>query len=174
MKYIKNLFLTLIIFVALQKPVLAEFLVYIDFKYILNNSTAGKKAQDVLKKKLDNGIKSLSSKDKSLQEEERKIIQQKKVISQEEYIKKVNDLRKKVTQLQKDRNNLLEKVAKDKNKARNEILKNLNPIIESFMQEKKIRLVIDKKNIILADEKLDVTKEIMKKLNGKLQTIKLN
>ena len=42
------------------------------------------------------------------------------------------------------------------------------------MQEKKIRLVIDKKNIILADEKLDVTKEIMKKLNGKLQTIKLN
>ena len=174
MKYIKNLFLTLIIFVALQKPVLAEFLVYIDFKYILNNSTAGKKAQDVLKKKLDNGIKSLSSKDKSLQEEERKIIQQKKVISQEEYIKKVNDLRKKVTQLQKDRNNLLEKVAKDKNKARNEILKNLNPIIESFMQEKKIRLVIDKKNIILADEKLDVTKEIMKNLNGKLQTIKLN
>ena len=174
MKYIKNIFLTLIIFVALQKPVLAEFLVYIDFKYILNNSTAGKKAQDVLKKRLDNGIKSLSSKDKSLQEEERKIIQQKKVISQEEYIKKVNDLRKKVTQLQKDRDNLLEKVAKDKNKARNEILKNLNPIIESFMQEKKIRLVIDKKNIILADEKLDVTKEIMKKLNGKLQTIKLN
>ena len=174
MKYIKNLFLTLIIFVALQKPVLAEFLVYIDFKYILNNSTAGKKAQDVLKKKLDNGIKSLSSKDKSLQEEERKIIQQKKVISQEEYIKKVNDLRKKVTQLQKDRNNLLEKVAKDKNKARNEILKNLNPIIESFKQEKKIRLVIDKKNIILEDEKIDVTKEIMKKLNGKLQTIKLN
>ena len=42
------------------------------------------------------------------------------------------------------------------------------------MQEKKIRLVIDKKNIILADEKLDITKEIIKLLNNKLQSIKLN
>ena len=42
------------------------------------------------------------------------------------------------------------------------------------MQEKKIRLVVDKKNIILADEKLDITKDIMKTLNDKLKSIKLN
>jgi Skp family chaperone for outer membrane proteins len=140
----------------------------------LNNSTAGKKAQDSLKKRLDNGIKSLNSKEKSIQEEERKIIQQKKIITQEEYVKKVNGLRQKVSSLQKERNKLLESVAKDRRKAKNELLKNLNPIIEAYMQEKKIRLVIDKKNIILADEKLDITKEIIKILNTKLQSIKLN
>jgi len=144
------------------------------FKFILNNSTAGKKAQDSLKKRLDNGIKSLNSKEKSIQEEERKIIQQKKIITQEEYVKKVNGLRQKVSSLQKERNKLLESVAKDRRKAKNELLKNLNPIIEAYMQEKKIRLVIDKKNIILADEKLDITKEIIKILNTKLQSIKLN
>ena len=42
------------------------------------------------------------------------------------------------------------------------------------MQEKKIRLVVDKKNIILADEKLDITKDIMQALNAKLKSIKLN
>ena len=42
------------------------------------------------------------------------------------------------------------------------------------MQEKKIRLVVDKKNIILADEKLDITNDIMKSLNSKLKSIKLN
>ena len=42
------------------------------------------------------------------------------------------------------------------------------------MQEKQIRLVIDKKNIILADEKLDITDDIMKALNAKLKSIKLN
>ena len=42
------------------------------------------------------------------------------------------------------------------------------------MQEKKIRLVVDKKNIILADEKLDITKDIMKTLNDKLKSIKFN
>ena len=64
-------------------------------------------------------------------------------------MKKVNELRKKVSSLQKERNKLLENVAKDRRKAKNELLKNLNPIIEAYMQEKKIRLVIDKKNIIL-------------------------
>ena len=174
MNYLKNFLYTFFILFALSKPVYADALVYLDFKYILNNSTAGKKAQDSLKKRLDSGIKSLNSKEKSIQEEERKIIQQKKVVTQEEYLKKVYELRKKVSVLQKDRNKLLESVAKDRRKAKNELLKNLNPIIETYMQEKKIRLVIDKKNIILADEKLDITKEIIKILNTKLQSIKLN
>ena len=174
MNYLKNFLFILFILFALSKQVFAELPVYLDFKFILNNSTAGKKAQDSLKKRLDNGIKSLNSKEKSIQEEERKIIQQKKIITQEEYVKKVNGLRQKVSSLQKERNKLLESVAKDRRKAKNELLKNLNPIIEEYMQEKKIRLVIDKKNIILADEKLDITKEIIKILNNKLQSIKLN
>ena len=174
MNYLKNFLFILFILFALSKQVFAELPVYLDFKFILNNSTAGKKAQDSLKKRLDNGIKSLNSKEKSIQEEERKIIQQKKIITQEEYVKKVNGLRKKVSSLQKERNKLLENVAKDRRKAKNELLKNLNPIIEAYMQEKKIRLVIDKKNVILADEKLDITKEIIKILNNKLQSIKLN
>ena len=147
---------------------------YLDFKYILNNSSAGKKVQESLQKRLKDGVSSLNKKEKSLQEEEKKIIQQKKVISQEEYVKKVNDLRKKVSSLQDERNSLLEKISKDRAKARNELLKSLNPIIENYMQEKKIRLVFDKKNIILADQKLDITKEIMEVLNTKLKSIKLN
>ena len=174
MNYLKNFLFILFILFALSKQVFAELPVYLDFKFILNNSTAGKKAQDSLKKRLDNGIKSLNSKEKSIQEEERKIIQQKKIITQEEYVKKVNGLRQKVSSLQKERNKLLESVAKDRRKAKNELLKNLNHIIEAYMQEKKIRLVIDKKNIILAYEKLDITKEIIKILNTKLQSIKLN
>ena len=147
---------------------------YLDFKFILNNSSAGKKVQDSLQKRLKDGISSLNKKEKSLQEEEKKIIQQKKVISQEEYVKKVNNLRKKVSSLGDERNSLLEKISKDRTKARNELLKNLNPIIQDYMQEKKIRLVLDKKNIILADQKLDITKEIMELLNTKLKSIKLN
>ena len=102
------------------------------------------------------------------------MIEQRKVISQEEYIKKVSDLRKKVSSLQTERKNLLEKISKDRSKARTELLKNLNPIIKEYMQEKQIRLVIDKKNIILADEKLDITDDIMKALTAKLKSIKLN
>ena len=42
------------------------------------------------------------------------------------------------------------------------------------MKEKKIRMVIDKKSLLLADENLDITKDIMGILNKKLKSIKLN
>ena len=82
-------------------------------------------------------------------------------------------MRKKVSDLKKQRNEILNSVAKQRNKARNELLKNLNPIVKEYMVEK-IRIIIDKKEIIVADEKLDITKEIIKKLNSKIKTIKLN
>ena len=147
---------------------------YLDFKYILNKSDAGKKAQVFLKNKLEKGIKNIQTKEKKIQEEEKKIIQQKKIITSEEYKKKVTDLRSKVSKLQKERNTLLETVSKQRSKARNELLKNLNPIIADFMKEKKIRMVVDKKSLLLADENLDITNDIMAILNKKLKSIKLD
>ena len=44
---------------------------FLDFKYILNESDAGKKAQSFLKKNLEGGIKSLKDKEKKIQEEEK-------------------------------------------------------------------------------------------------------
>ena len=42
------------------------------------------------------------------------------------------------------------------------------------MQEKKIRMVVDKKSLLLADENLDITKEIMDRLNKKLKSINID
>ena len=152
----------------------AETIHFLDYKYILNESVAGKKAQSELKNKLDKNIKSLQNKEKSIREEEKKIIQQKKIISPEEYKKKVDELRNKVSNLQKERNKLLNDVAKQRANARNQLLKSLNPIIKNYMAEKNIKMVIDKKNLLLADDGLDITKDIMSILNQKLKTIKLN
>ena len=173
MNTIKKL-LIILIFLTCQTNLFSDVPHFIDFKYILNQSDAGKKAQQTLKQNLDNGIKKLKEKEKNLQNEEKKIIEQKKIIDPEEYKKKVNELRKKVSSLQKERNKILNDVAVKRSKARNELLKNLNPIIKNYMQEKKIRIVLDKKNILLADESLDITKEIMVLLNQKIKTIKVN
>ena len=147
---------------------------YLDFKYILNQSEAGKKAQIFLKKKVQDGIKQTETKSKELQEEEKNIIKQKKILSAEEYKKKVISLRTKVAALQKERNSLLDKTAKQKNKARNQLLEALNPIIKQYMKDKKIRMVIDSKSMLLADDSLDITQDIMKLLNQKIKSLKLN
>ncbi len=170
----KKIILLIFFLTFIQSVTHADIPHFIDFKYILNNSDAGKKAQSTLKNKLDVGFKNLKDKETKIQNEEKKIIQQKKILSPEEYKKQVNSLRNKVSSLQKERSNLLEKISKQRSKARNELLKNLNPIIKEYMEEKRIRMVVDKKSLLLADENLDITKEIISRLNKKLKSIKLD
>ena len=169
----KKKFLTLFFIFLLITPVNADVPYYLDFKYVLNQSVAGKKAQDFLKNKLEKGINDLKKQEKSIQDEEKKIIQQKKIIKPEEYKSKVEALRNKVSKLQAQRSKLLESTANQRNTARKELLKNLNPIIKDYMKEKGIRMVVDKKSLLLADQSLDITKDIIEILNKKLKSINL-
>ena len=170
----KKILLITILFFSSVNHIYADTTYFVDFKYILNKSDAGKKAQESLKKKLNDGISSLQSKEKTIQEEEKKIIQQKKVISAEKYKSQVTTLRKKVIDLQKERNDLISNVGDQRVKAKKILLKNLNPIMEEYMAKNSIRMIIDKKSILLADEKLDITDEITTLLNQKLKLIKLD
>ena len=66
MKFIKKIILFLSLFSFFTSTLNADVPYYIDFKYILNSSVAGKKAQDTLKKKLQDGIGSLEKKKNQL------------------------------------------------------------------------------------------------------------
>lgn len=170
----KSIIFTIIFVLTLSNIAHADLPRYLDFKLVLNESTAGSKAQNFLKKKYEDGVKKLNSLEKNIQQEEKKIIQQKKLISENEYKKKILELRTKVSNLQKERKKLLEEVGKQRAFAKQELLKNLNPLLKEYMIEKKIRLVLDKKDLILADENLDITKDVMELLNKKLKSIKFN
>ena len=174
MKLKKFCLLILILIVAPSNILFSETPYYIDYKFVLNQSLAGKKAQDDLKKKLNKGIESLQKQEKSLQASEKKIIEQKKIISADEYKKKITELRKKVSTLQKQRNQLMDTVAKQRAKAKNVLLKNLNPIIKEYMKNNNIKMIIDKKFLVMADESLNITKPIVELLNKKLKSIDLN
>ena len=174
MNKLKKLILVVFISSFFNQNISAELPYYLDFKFILNESIAGKKAQKDLKNKLETGLKELNKTEQNLQSDEKKIIAQRKIISDEEYKKKVKELRQKVINLQKNKKILLDTVAKQRSKARSELLKNLNPVIKDYMEEKKIRYVMDKKSLILADESLDITQDIIKKLNDKIKSVKLN
>ena len=77
-----------IIFLPTANILKAETPYILNFNFVLNESTAGKKAQTFLKNKLETGLKKLKDKEAKIQDEEKKIINQKKLISAEEYKKK--------------------------------------------------------------------------------------
>lgn len=170
---LKKFIFVLTIFFLSQNFSNANNIYFLDFKLVLNESDAGKKAQTFLKKKLEQGIKNIEDKTKNILEEEKKLIEQKKIISNEEYKKKVTELRSKVSSMQQERAKLLKDVSSKRAKAKKQLLENLNPIVKQYMMDNKIQIVLDKKNILLADDNLDITKQIIVLLNKKLKTINL-
>ncbi|MFL2887395.1 MAG: OmpH family outer membrane protein [Pelagibacteraceae bacterium] len=174
MKIYKSLlFLILIVFV--NSEILAEQTQphFIDFKKVLNQSVAGKKAQDFLKNKLESDIKKFKKQEENIRKDEKDLIAKKKLITQEEYKKKVGNLRKKVSELQKNRQASLSNVGKLRAKAKQELLQKLNPIIKKYMSDNKIRIVLDREAVLLGDSSLDITSKIIDLLNKELKSLNL-
>ena len=146
---------------------------YIDFSKVLNESKAGKEAQEYLKKKFETDGSKFKKKESELKKLEQDLIAKKKVISNDEYKKEVEKLRTEVGKLRKDRQDSLANIANLRGKAKTELLKNLNPIIADYMKENKILLVLDKKGILLGDTGLDITSDIIKILNKELKSLNI-
>ena len=158
----------------IEKRLFASDVYFIDYSKVMNESTAGKKAQDYLKNFLNNSNKKFNDTAKKLKDEENKIISQKNALSKEEYKKKADALRKKVFELNKGRDKLIRDVAAKRKKAGDEMLKKLNPILGKYMEENNISVVIDKKNVLMGDKKFEITSQIIEILNKQFKSINLN
>ena len=88
MNLIKKITIITIIFLSIDSSLNAGTPHFLDFKYILNQSDAGKKAQTYLKKKLNDGIKNLQSREKAIQEEEKRLSNRKRLFLQKNIKKK--------------------------------------------------------------------------------------
>ena len=174
MKNIFKIIILLVLFLPFNKTLLASDIYFVDYSKVMNESTAGKKAQDYLKNMLKNSNKKFNDTAKKLKDEENKIISQRNALSKEEYKKKADALRKKVFNLNKEREKSIRDVAIKRKKAGDEMLKNLNPILGKYMKENNIAVVIDKKNVLMGDKKFEITSQIIEILNKEFKSINLN
>lgn len=164
---------TIILLATFSINVAAEQTRYIDFSKVLNESKAGAEAQTNLKKKFKLEADKFKKQDENLRKQEQDIISKKKIITNEEYQKKVKELRSKVAKLQKDKKKSFNDVSTLRNNSRKALLKELNPILLNYMKENKVDIVLDKKTIILGNKNLDITPDIIKLLNTKVQTLNI-
>jgi|TARA_B110000211_G_C14009939_1_gene522619 Skp family chaperone for outer membrane proteins len=173
-KNIKKLIFITIFFLAYSFTSFADNSHFIDFKKVLNSSTAGAGAQKSLKTKFDSESKKFNKLEVEIKKEESEIISQKKALSPEEYKKKVESLRKRVANLQKNKQDSFNKISKSRNDAKQALLKAVNPIVKKYMEDNKIRIVLNKQSVILGDATLEITDEIIKILNKEFPSLKAN
>ena len=173
MKYSVKLFVVTFLILFCTNTIAEEKIVVLDLTYVLNNSKAGKGAQDFLKKSYSQNAKKYSNMEEDLKKEESDLLTKKTVLNKEEYKKKSDELRKKVIEYQSQRRTAIDKISNQRRESREELIKAIDPILATYIKENNISMVIDKKNTLGGNPDSDITKFIIEKLNKKLPSLKL-
>jgi len=148
-------------------------IVILDLTYVLNNSKAGKGAQDFLKKSFNDNLKKFGDMEKKLKKEENDLLSKKTVLTKEEYNKKSDALRKRVIDYQSQRRAAIDKITTLRAQSRENLIKKIDPILNTYIKENNISLVVDKKNTLGGNPENDITKIIVEKLDEELPSLNL-
>jgi Skp family chaperone for outer membrane proteins len=146
-----------------------EQIVYLDLDNIVSNTKAGKLIISNLEKSKKKTLAKFEKKEKELKKIENDINKQKNILSEEELKKKLVEFRKEINIFQTDRQNVINQFNKKKVEEFNNFFKKITPIIQSYVSEKNIDIVLDRKNIFVASKKKDITQEIIKLIDSKIK-----
>ena len=149
-------------------------IVYVDVDNIINNSNAGKMITKQLEKLNNDNIKKFKIKETKLTDEEKNLLKQKNVLSKEELQNKVKILQKNVGNYKNEIKTARIDLDKKRINATTKILDVLNPILSEYSAKNSISLIIQKKNIVIGKSDLDITSQILKLVNAKIKSVKLN
>ena len=173
MKYLVKFFVVTFLLLIYTHASAEQKVAYLDMTFVLNQSKAGKGAQDFLQKSFTENQKKFTDKENALKKEESDLLTQKTILTKEEYQKKSDTLRKKVIDYQSQRRASLDKITNQRAEARQTLLKKLDPILKTYIEENGISLIIDRKNVLMGNTSLDITNIIVEKLNKELPSLNI-
>ena len=173
MKYLVKFFVVTFFFIISTHSFAEQKIVVLDMNYVLNGSKAGKDAQEFLKKRFNDNAKKFTELEKSLKKEETDLLATKANITKEEYTTKSDSLRKKVIDYQSQRRSSIDKLQNQRDEARKIIMKQIKPILNTYINENGVSMIIDKKSMIVGSTEYDITKTIVEKLDKEFPSLNL-
>lgn len=143
--------------------------VFIDIDFIIKNSNIGK----ITLKKLENlnnkNIKKLKNKQSELKKLESELNNKKNIISSNEFNKELTLLKDKFKNFNSEKQKMANNFKLEQNNEINSILKKINSVIQDYMNNNSIELVLDKKNIFVGKVSSDITEKILTEVNSKFK-----
>ncbi len=171
----KKKIISIIIFLLVSIPShSSEKIVYLDVEKIMQDSVAGKAAIAKLKKKREASISEFKKREKAIFEKEKSLIAQKNVLSKEEFEKNLKKLRTDISNYQKDRMGASNEITKKRVKASTNLIKKLTPILEEYSKQNSISIIVQKKHIVMGKKEDDITSDILKLVNQKIKSVKMD
>ena len=142
---------------------------FIDLDYVIANSNIGKKVLENIDELDKKNLEDLKKKSKSLKDLENTIKNKKNVISDEAYNEEVVLFKKKVQEFNNEKNQIVKNFNDFKRKEIENIFKKISPIINDYMEENSVSILLDSKNIFMGAKKSNLTEDILNKINQKFK-----
>jgi len=138
---------------------------FLDVQYIIDKSNLGVQ----YKKKINQKVKEIQSKltnsESKIKKKEIEINNKKNILKKKEIDLMINELNNDLKEYKILRKLLNEDLIKEKRLYSKKILEILNPLLTNYVETNNIKLVIEKKNILVGVKTLDITTQILEIFN---------
>jgi Skp family chaperone for outer membrane proteins len=170
----KNFFLIIIFFSLTINSLKAdEKVFFIDIDQVLSNTVAGKELLNKLKKEEEIMINKFKSNDDNFKNEEKKILAKKNLITENELTNEIKILQEKFQKYRTEKIKEIDDLKVKRNRNIVNFLSLINPIIEKYMSDNSIYMLIDKKNVFIANKDYDITKNLIELIDNQIRNVQI-
>ena len=163
----KKIFFATILMFATQESFAASVAV-VDVQAVFNGTDLAKKTAEELRTESEKIREKMSVADSDLAEREQALLQQKSVLSEEAYMDAVAELRRVSREYRGDFQAEQDLINGKQRKVRNKITDEIEAAVKAYAAEKELDLVLPKNMMLYTGESVDLTDEILEKVNGQL------
>ena len=142
---------------------------FADIDLIVQNSEIGKKTLSKIEKINKSNIEKLTNFQKQLKDRENEIKIKKNIISEEEFKKEVENLKNQLAEFNKKKDLMVKEFSDLKNDELKALFAKINPIIQNYMKENSIEILMNSKNIFIGNIKADLTQLLINEINSKVE-----
>ena len=146
----------------------ANTIAVVNIQQVMRDSTAAQNVREQLESKQKVFQAELSKKEEELQKEDQELGKKRSVLSKEVFDDKVTKFRAKATDVQKEVQSKKAMLDGAFERALAEIQKVVSDVITDMSKEKGFIIAIPTSQILYADTKLDISSEVLTRLNKKL------
>ena len=142
-------------------------IVYVDIDFLIKNSNIGKASLDKLETINKKNIKKLTDREVELKKNESDLKNKQNIISTDQFNEELNLLKEKIKLYNSEKDKIVSDFNKIKVEEINILMNKFNSVIQAYMNQNSIDVVLDKKNIFIGKVSSDITKIILEEINIK-------
>ena len=170
MKFVKIIYILIIILIFnLNLAHSNDKVSFINLDLLIQQTNIGKLILKDIEQINKKNIENLKIKESELKSIEDDIKKKKNIISKDEFENEVIRLRQNIKKFKNYKNKLVSEIENKKNNDINEFFTKVNPIIQNYMDNNSIDILLERKNVFMSKNSSDITEKLIIEINKKFE-----